>query len=151
MWEGTTRGSLASTEMEGRSGTPRVTSACLGPPRSQLCNGFFAPRLTARCSEMQYKYVNCSLGHLRALLFPPSHFQKAQPSGAKLGLSLLCFCTTASFASSQGSHPQASRQALVSAILFQFVCGTCGHFQVPSLPYETREALSICSGSLSLA
>lgn len=87
-------------------------------------------------------------GHLRACC-SPIPFSKAQPSGAKLAIFAVLLHHSL-FASSQGSHPQASRQALVSAILFQFVCGTCGHFQVPSLPYETGKPWAFAQGSLSL-
>ena len=121
--------------MEGRPGTPRVASACLGPPRPQLRNGFFTPRLTALCSEVQYEYVNCSLGHLRALLSSHPIFKKPNhpvPNEAIFAVPL----HHSHFGSCQGSHPQARRQALVSAILLQLVCGTCGHFQVPSLPMK---------------
>ena len=70
--------SLASAEMEGRPGTLRLTSACLGPPRPQLCNGFFTHRLTALCSEIQASLSITNSGSLPKLMsielvMPSSH------------------------------------------------------------------------------
>ena len=79
----------------------------------------------------------------------PHPISKSPTIRCQIRLSLLCFCTTASLL-----HPRVATHKPVAKLWFQLsssnLSGTCGHFQVPSLPYETREALSICSGSLSL-